>query len=573
MTAFALYARTSTDDLQDPADSLRWQTDTAARLVAGHGEIVAVYHDIDSSRSLPWERRPQATRILTDARNPHRGWDALVIAEPQRAFSGAQFDSVVNVLHHFGVELWVPELGGRFDADNDGHWMMLANFGVLSRAERNRTRIRVRNAMRAHAQAGRWLGGRPPYGYRLTDAGPHPNPSKAASGARLHQLAPDPDTAPVVERIFSMYLAGSGFKAIATVLTTEGVPSPSAADAARNTHRPGHAWAFSAVRAILQNPRYLGRHVFGKQAKAEVLLDPDQPALGHVTRMRWQDRSEWQTAADVTHERLVDETTWQRVQQLIESNGRPSRTPRISGGASRRSAPSRYPLAGLITCAHCRKKLQGSHTRGLAFYRCRIGTGYPVGPAGHPPTLAVREDRLLPHLDAWLSGLFAAERVEAIAREVAQADAESHREDPAVTRARATLADCQRKLDRYLKALEAGMDPELVVARTAGLERDRAAAEALLANAPAVPSPLTVEEVADTLNSLCDVPSLLADADPEDRAELYRALGVSLAYRRVEGVEEVKLQVNLGVDLERVGGPSCGFTPTIRLSTSWAAAA
>jgi site-specific DNA recombinase len=427
MTAFALYACTSTDDLQDPADSLRWQTDTAFRLVAGHGEIAAIYHDIDSSRSLPWERRPQATRILADARNPHRGWDALVIAEPQRAFSGAQFDSVVNVLHHFGVELWVPELGGRFDADNDGHWMMLANFGVLSRAERNRT---PDTSSQRHASP------RPSWpmawwatALRLSDSRrwTPPQPSKAASGARLHQLEPDPETAPVVERIFSMYLAGSGFKAIATVLTTEGVPSPSAADAARNTHRPGHAWAFSAVRAILQNPRYLGRHVFGKQAKAEVLLDPDQPGLGHVTRMRWQDRSEWQTATDVTHEPLVDETRWQRVQQLIESNGRPSRTPRMSGGASRRSAPSRYPLAGLITCDHCRKKLQGSHTRGLAFCRCRIGTGYPVGPAGHPLTLAVREDRLLPHLDAWLSGLFAPERVEAVAREVAHADAESRR--------------------------------------------------------------------------------------------------------------------------------------------------
>jgi DNA invertase Pin-like site-specific DNA recombinase len=89
VTLFAEYARTSTDDLQDPADSLRWQTDTASRLVVGHGEIVAIYHDIDSSRSLPWERRPQATRVLRDVRNPLRGWDALVIAEPHRAFSGA----------------------------------------------------------------------------------------------------------------------------------------------------------------------------------------------------------------------------------------------------------------------------------------------------------------------------------------------------------------------------------------------------------------------------------------------------------------------------------------------------
>jgi hypothetical protein len=58
----------------------------------------------------------------------------------------------------------------------------------------------------------------------------------------------------------------------------------------------------------------------------------------------------------------------------------------------------------------------------------------------------------------------------------------------------------------------------------------------------------------ETLSSLRDVPSVLAVADPEDRAELYRALGVSLAYRRTEGIEEVKLQVKLGVDLERVGG-------------------
>jgi site-specific DNA recombinase len=325
--------------------------------------------------------------------------------------------------------------------------MTLANFGVLSRAERNRTRIRVRNAMRAHAQAGRWLGGRPPYGYRIADDGPHPNPSKAACGARLHRLEADPQTGSLVLRIYRMYLAGAGFKTIATVLTNEGVPSPSAADPARNSHRPGHAWAFRAVRAILQNRRYLGRHVFGKQAKAEVLLDPDQPALGHVTRMRWQDRSEWLTAATATHKALVDERTWHRVQQLIESNGRASSPTRTTGGASRRSAPSRNPLAGLIVCGLCGKKLQGSHTRGLAFYRCRIGAGYPVGPAGHPPTLAVREDRLLPHLDAWLAELFAPERVEDMARQVVEADSATHREDPAITRARATIADCRRKLE------------------------------------------------------------------------------------------------------------------------------
>jgi hypothetical protein len=86
----------------------------------------------------------------------------------------------------------VPELGGPVDIDNDGHYVALSNYGTMSRAERNCTRLRVANAMRAHAEVGRWLGGRPPYGYRIGDLGPHPNPSKAASprcrsGLRIHR--------------------------------------------------------------------------------------------------------------------------------------------------------------------------------------------------------------------------------------------------------------------------------------------------------------------------------------------------------------------------------------------------
>lgn len=50
---------------------------------------------------------------------------------------------------------------------------------------------------------GRYQGGRPPFGYRLADAGAHPNPAKAADGRRLHVLEPHPTYAPVVQRIFA----------------------------------------------------------------------------------------------------------------------------------------------------------------------------------------------------------------------------------------------------------------------------------------------------------------------------------------------------------------------------------
>jgi site-specific DNA recombinase len=43
---------------------------------------------------------------------------------------------------------------------------------------------------------------------RLADAGPHPNPAKAADGKRLHKLEPDRQTAWVVRRIWVEYQGG-----------------------------------------------------------------------------------------------------------------------------------------------------------------------------------------------------------------------------------------------------------------------------------------------------------------------------------------------------------------------------
>src|SRR5512135_665403 len=180
-------------------------------------------------------RRPRAAQLLADLANPERGFDAVVIGEPQRAFYGNQFSLTFPVFVHYGVELWVPEVGGKVDPGSDAHDLVMSLYGGMSKGERNRIKIRVRSAMAAQAATeGRFLGGRPPYGYRLADAGPHPNPTKALDGRRLHRLEPDPVTAPVVRRIFREYLAGRGLFAIAEALTADGILSPSAHDRVRN---------------------------------------------------------------------------------------------------------------------------------------------------------------------------------------------------------------------------------------------------------------------------------------------------------------------------------------------------
>jgi len=112
------------------------------------------------------------------------------------------------LLEHYGMQLWMPEAGGAVDFQAEGHEKMMIGLGIQSKREITRTRIRVRTAMAAQTrEQGRYLGGRPPYGYRLADAGPHPNRAHAAWGRRARRLEPGPDTAPVVRWIFAQRLA------------------------------------------------------------------------------------------------------------------------------------------------------------------------------------------------------------------------------------------------------------------------------------------------------------------------------------------------------------------------------
>lgn len=118
-----------------------------------------------------------------------------------------------------------------------------------------------------------------------------------------------------------------------------------------------------------------------------------------------------------------------------------------------------------------------SHTRGRPLYRCRLSGGdYARPPDGHPQTLTVREDRILPVLDEGLAGLFAPERIHDAAAQTAAADTATQREDPAVQAARRTVAEARRKIERYLAGPEAGIDPALVADRRRRAQAELAAA-------------------------------------------------------------------------------------------------
>jgi hypothetical protein len=282
--------------------------------------------------------------------------------------------------------LWLPETYGPVDFDNPRQLALLDLLGVHSQREVSRARYRTTAAMRAQAELqGRHLGGRPPYGYQLVDAGPHPNRAHAAWGRRLHRLEPDPATAPHVQWIFAQRLAGRSVASIARALNDNGVPCPSGTDPTRNPHRRGDRWMLTTVAAILANPRYTGRQVWNRQPTDHDSVHPHEGSVErhHDVQCRHA-ATGWVISQDFAHPPLVSEQQFVAVQAVHTA-------PLPATGAART-----YHLAGLIYCGVCGRVMDSHWVHERPSYRCRHGySSTRSKPSRRPKILYVREDQLL----------------------------------------------------------------------------------------------------------------------------------------------------------------------------------
>ena len=112
------------------------------------------------------------------------------MGEYQRAFYGSQYSLMGPLFEHYSVQLWMPAAGGRVDFQAEDHDQAMIPLGVQSK-RKSPARIQVRTAMATQTrEQGRYLGARPPYGYRIADAGGrmvappgvHPPPTTVDSG-------------------------------------------------------------------------------------------------------------------------------------------------------------------------------------------------------------------------------------------------------------------------------------------------------------------------------------------------------------------------------------------------------
>lgn len=543
----AFYGRCSTEDNQDPETSHGWQLGNASKFVGPlGGEVVAEFFDVGQSRSVPWARRTEASRLLAALKRPDREWNAVVVGEGTRCWFGNQFSLIAPRFAAYGVDLWVPELGGKFDARNPSHKMLMSVLGGMSESERQHVQARVRAAMDAQViNEGRHQGGRTPYGYKVVDGGPHPNPRKAAEGYRLRILVIDEPAAEVVRRIFSEYLAGLGDRAIANRLNRDRVPCPSARRPEQNTHRLADGWQGSTVRSILENPRYTGYAIFGRWTKQETLLDPDDVAAGHVVRFRRSTPDRIVRSRKPAHPEIVSVEDFTQAQLLRRSKAAGGLRTARKTERSARPVKQSYLFRGRIRCAICRRKMEGSPRKHAMYYRCPARTLAPGSPAlaTHPAAVYLREDTIRDAVNEWFAELFHRDHVDkTVAALVASQDGAGQKvsgRDVAEHR----LAKAEAEIRRFQAAIAAGIDPTALVEAINTAQAERAAAQAEINNTPA-PNLMEAAEVYARIDSFGDVPATLNRGSREKLAELYAGTDLQVLYEPGSSTAEISMRVN-----------------------------
>jgi DNA invertase Pin-like site-specific DNA recombinase len=253
-----IYARVSADRRKQER-SVDEQEVEARRVCADAGwSIAEVYREdpISASR-FSGKDRPEWARLLADMTTGR--FDVLVLWESSRGDRTPEsWLGMLSTARDKGTAVHVVSHERTYDPRVPRDWKALADDGLDSAYESEKTSLRVRRTKAASAVAGR-PDGRPPFGYRRR--------YDSTTGALLGQ-EPDPETAPVVREIFRQFVAGTPILEIVRVLkVTRAIVTTTLHNPAHIAHRRHNGdsypadWeplvdeaTFYAVQRILSDP-------------------------------------------------------------------------------------------------------------------------------------------------------------------------------------------------------------------------------------------------------------------------------------------------------------------------------
>ena len=213
-----------------------------------------------------------------------------------------------------GIEVWSTREGEqRFD----NHVDKLLNYIRFWQAsgESEKTAIRVRTKHSQMAQEGLYRGGLVPYGYRLENLG-----RTNKKNQPVRDMVVDESEAAIIRQIFNLLAnEGYGTNRVAQYLNSRGI----------KTKRGTTLWRGTSVRAVIENPIYVGMMRFGDEK------------YGPFEQYR-----------------IIDDATYERCLQTVK--GRSTRNFGANTVVPVRT-DSRSLLSGILFCADCGCRLSFNH--------------------------------------------------------------------------------------------------------------------------------------------------------------------------------------------------------------------
>ena len=345
------YARLSVEDSGKPgADTIINQQELIQSYIDSQPDMQ--FYDLycDNGRTGTNFDRPEFERLMEDVRAGKV--DCIVVKDLSRF--GRNYRETGNYLERI-----FPLLDVRFIAVND-------NFDTLT-AERSQDGYIVplkniinevyskdisRKLLPVFAEKqrnGEFIGAWAIYGYQ-----------KCPSDH--HRIEPDPEIVPVIREIFRWRLSGMSYQNIARKLNERDIPAPARyhylKGTAKSERYANAIWNVCSVKNILTSEVYLGHMVQGRK----------RSGLSEGRKSCRVPKSEWVIVRN-THEPLVDEETFQAVQQMTEK-ARTTYHERQGKYDALGTTPN--ILRKLVYCADCKRPLvrykNVNSSKGIRYY-------------------------------------------------------------------------------------------------------------------------------------------------------------------------------------------------------------
>jgi len=321
----AIYARVSSER-QDVDLSISGQL-KALREYALRNKYMIVKEYIDEAESGRSIDRPGFKQMIVAARQKPLQFEAILVWKLSR-FARNREDSIIykSLLRKQGVQ--VVSINELVEDTPSGR-LLEGIIEVIDEFYSANLSQDVTRGMRESASRGFFSGGPVPYGYIRV---------KIQDGSvQRVKLEPDPDTAPVVQRIFQECLEDKGMIEITQGLNGDGL-----------TTRKKKKWSKTSVSTVLKNEVYTGTLIWG-----EVSTNPNGGSHLPVIRVE----NAWSS--------IIDRETFEKAQSKLNARAPKINHPRV--------VHSEYILSGLVRCRNCDAALIGHAVKSGKFFYYMCG--------------------------------------------------------------------------------------------------------------------------------------------------------------------------------------------------------